>query len=125
MGRIVTAGDSFKSVPPGTYIARCYRIVDIGTQHKMWNDEPKTRNQIIVFWELPTETAEFDGETKPLSISKFYTHSLHEKSTLRRDLKAWRSRDFTEQELMGFVKKMKASWKTEEEDIKEDLGYMG
>ena len=34
----------------------------------------------------------------------------------------WKS---LKQELMGFVKKMKASWKTEEADIKEDLGYMG
>ena len=102
MGRIITAGRSFKSASPGTYVARCYRIVDIGTQHTIWVDEPKSRNQIIVFWELPTETAEFDGEIKPLSISKFYTTSLHEKSTLRRDLKAWRGRDFTEEEVAGF-----------------------
>ncbi len=29
------------------------------------------------------------------------------------------------QELLKFVKKMRASWKTEEADIKEDLGYLG
>ena len=29
------------------------------------------------------------------------------------------------QELLRFVKKMRASWKTEESDIKEDLGYLG
>ena len=29
------------------------------------------------------------------------------------------------QELLRFVKKMKDSWKTEEADIKEDLGYLG
>ena len=29
------------------------------------------------------------------------------------------------QELLGFVKKIRVSWKTEEADIKEDLGYLG
>ena len=29
------------------------------------------------------------------------------------------------QELLRFVRKMRASWKTEEADIKEDLGYLG
>ena len=29
------------------------------------------------------------------------------------------------QELLRFVKKMRVSWKTEEADIKEDLGYLG
>ena len=29
------------------------------------------------------------------------------------------------QELLKFVKKMRTSWKTEEADIKEDLGYLG
>ena len=34
----------------------------------------------------------------------------------------WKS---LKQELLKFVKKMRASWKTEEADIKEDLGYLG
>jgi len=34
----------------------------------------------------------------------------------------WKS---LKQELLRFVKKMRASWKTEEADIKEDLGYLG
>ena len=38
----------------------------------------------------------------PLTISKTYTLSLHEKAGLRKDLAAWRSRDFTEEEAKGF-----------------------
>jgi len=34
----------------------------------------------------------------------------------------WKS---LKQELLKFVKKMRDSWKTEEADIKEDLGYLG
>lgn len=102
MSRTAKATGNFKSVSPGTYVARCYRIIDIGTQHSEWNGEEKVRNQIVVFWELPGETAEFDGVIKPLSVSKFYTNSLHEKANLRADLKAWRGRDFDETELAGF-----------------------
>jgi hypothetical protein len=103
MGRtsIETSG-GFKSVDPGTYVARCYRIVDIGTQHDVYQGEEKIRNQIIVMWELPGETIEIDGQLKPRSTSKFYTNSLHEKANLRRDLEAWRGQAFTEEERKGF-----------------------
>jgi hypothetical protein len=39
---------------------------------------------------------------EPMSISKNYTASLSEKATLRVDLKNWRGRDFTPEELKGF-----------------------
>jgi hypothetical protein len=35
-------------------------------------------------------------------VSKFYTASLGEKANLRADLKNWRGRDFTDEELAGF-----------------------
>ena len=38
----------------------------------------------------------------PLTISKSYTVSLHEKAGLRRDLAAWRGKDFTEEEAKSF-----------------------
>jgi len=38
----------------------------------------------------------------PLTISKSYTVSLHEKAGLRKDLAAWRGRDFTDEEAKGF-----------------------
>ena len=39
---------------------------------------------------------------EPLSVSKRYTLTLSEKSALRNDLKTWRGRDFTSDELRGF-----------------------
>jgi hypothetical protein len=38
----------------------------------------------------------------PMTISKSYTVSLHEKSALRKDLAAWRGKDFTEEEAKAF-----------------------
>lgn len=43
-----------------------------------------------------------DNAGKPFVVSKFYTQSLNEKSTLRHDLAGWRGRDFTPGELAGF-----------------------
>ena len=39
---------------------------------------------------------------EPMSISKDYTKSLGENSRLRADLKSWRGRDFTQEEINRF-----------------------
>lgn len=39
---------------------------------------------------------------RPFTVRKIYTASLHEKSNLHKDLKAWRGRPFTAEELAGF-----------------------
>lgn len=94
-----SSGTTFKSAPAGTHVARCIRLIDIGTQHGEYQGKPTVRRQIIVMWELPDELMD-DG--KPYVASKFYTASLSEKATLRKDLEAWRGRAFTDQELAGF-----------------------
>ena len=104
MGRYAqdTGGGDFKQAPEGNHVARCVGIVDIGTHHGEYQGAPTVRNQIIVRWELPYETDIFEGQEKPLIVSKFYTNSLSEKANLRRDLESWRSRSFTTEELMKF-----------------------
>jgi hypothetical protein len=102
MGRYASETRNFQQPPTGTFVARCYRIVDIGTQHGQWQGKETIRNQIIVFWELPTETYEVDGQQRPFTVSKFYTNSLNEKAALRQDLETWRGREFTQEELLRF-----------------------
>lgn len=97
--KIIIKDVSEPSVDPGTYLARCFRIVDAGTQI----DGPYgEKHKLIVTWELPYERIEVEGKDLPRSISKFYTFSLNSKATLRKDLVAWRGRDFTPEELAGF-----------------------
>lgn len=96
---IIIKEKSGPQVPPGTHIAVCYRIVDIGTQPDSGFGE---RRKIVVFWELPHERITIDGVEKPMGISKFYTNSLNKKASLRKDLDAWRGRAFTKEELDGF-----------------------
>lgn len=97
------SGGTFEQAPVGAHVARCIRLIDIGTQHGEYEGVPNTRHQIIIGWELPSEliqTGEYAG--KPFTVSEFYTLSLSEKSKLRPMLTSWRGKEFTESELIGF-----------------------
>lgn len=101
-----SGGGDFEQPPAGTHVARCVKIIDIGTQKGEWKGKAIVRRQCIVGWELPTELMqEGDYKGKPFLVSKFYTASLGEKANLRKDLENWRGQAFTEQELMGFDSK--------------------
>jgi len=111
MGFIATdsGGGNFKRVPQGVFIGRCYSLIDLGTQHTSGQYGDKFQHKIKIGWELFGEeedgtplTIDVDGQTMPLTISKTYTVSLHEKSGLRRDLAAWRGKDFTDEEAKAF-----------------------
>ncbi len=104
MGRYAsdTGGGAFTPAPTGTHLARCVKLIDLGTQHSEYMGQPTRRNQVLVVWELPDETIEFDGEQRPITTSKFYTNSLGEKANLRRDLESWRGKRFTDDELPKF-----------------------
>jgi hypothetical protein len=104
MGRWATnsGSGSFTPAPVGTHVARCIKLIDLGTQHGEYMGEPTRRNQVLVTWELPEEIITVDGNEMPQTTSKFYTNSLGEKANLRRDLEGWRGRAFTEAELERF-----------------------
>lgn len=96
-------GTTFEQPPAGAHIARCIRIIDIGTQKGEYQGQPTFKHQFIMSWELSNELmTSGDSTGKPFTVSKFYTASLNEKAALRKDLASWRTRDFTEEELKGF-----------------------
>ena len=97
---------NYKQIPAGTYLARCYRFVDMGTQTAVYDGETKSRHVVMIQWEV--HGADENGEDlvthkgEPLTITKNYTASMNEASTLRKHLRAWRGRDFTPEEEKGF-----------------------
>ena len=103
MTSIIASGggsSGFQEVKAGTYSARCIKVIDLGTQQQNFNGEISWKRQVLVIWEIPSELKE--GTTDPLTISKWYTLSLHEKANLGIDLTSWRGRAFTEKEKQGF-----------------------
>ncbi|UOF76827.1 hypothetical protein [Caudoviricetes sp.] len=100
---------NYKRVPQGVFIGRCYGLIDLGTQLTNGQYGEKMQHKIQLRWELFGEdnegnplTIDVEGVQMPLTISKSYTVSLHEKSGLRRDLAAWRGRDFSDEEAKAF-----------------------
>lgn len=89
-----TGTGDFERPEPGLHQAVCTHVTDLGIQDTTFG--PKA--QIALTFEL----AEHMSDGTPFVKSKKYTRSLNSKSTLRKDLVSWRTRDFTEEELKGF-----------------------
>jgi hypothetical protein len=104
MGLILTkggSGDNFELIPPGSYIARCYLIADLGTQETNFQGVKDYKKQVLLSFEiLDDDVKRSDG--KPFTTSKTFTASLNEKSGLRKTLDGWRGVAFTEEQLKGF-----------------------
>lgn len=98
-----SSGGNFPQCPTGLIPARCYSLVDIGTQTDNYDGRSNTRRQVVLTFETPLnliEGGDYDGQ--PFALSQFYTASLSAKAKLRHDLESWRGREFTAEELAGF-----------------------
>ena len=122
-----TTNSTFTPVPPGMHLARCYRIIDLGTQKATYNGDVKFQPKIMIQFEIHGEDEQGNklvtDKGEPLSISKNYTLSLGEQATLRKDLQAWRGVAFTPKELGGFeLKNILDKWAmvTVTKDVGED-----
>lgn len=94
-------GGEFEMTPEGTYVGRCYKIIDLGTQTTTGQYGTKEQHKVMISWELLDDEVKMD-DGRPFSATQWYTVSLHEKSKLRSDLEAWRGKKFTKEELEGF-----------------------
>jgi hypothetical protein len=93
-----TGGD-FERVPAGTFVATCYRIIDLGTQQGEWKGQPKFQHKVMFSWEFPDELMS-DG--RPFTIHQRYTLSASQKAKLRQDLESWRGVPFTDADFGAF-----------------------
>lgn len=106
---------SFTPVPPGMHLARCYRVIDLGTQKTEFQGSIKYAQKVLIQFEVHGEDdqgkALVTSKGEPMTIGKRLTLSLAEKATLRKDLSNWRGRDFTPEELRGFeLKNLLGVW---------------
>lgn len=91
----------FEMTPEGSYIGRCIKVIDLGTQTVNGQRGPKEVKKVLITWELLDDEVKMkDG--RPFSVSQNYTASLYEAAQLRKDLESWRGKKFTDEELEGF-----------------------
>lgn len=100
-------GTSRQNPKPGLTKGTCVALYDIGKQVNPYKGGDYTP-QVIVEWELPDQTMEYEGKTVPMRQAKFYTNSTYDgsgqgsESALHKDLVSWRGRRFTEAESEAF-----------------------
>lgn len=99
----------FKLVPAGTYTARCYQMIDLGTQKTTGQFGEKEQHKIRISWEVFGEddsgqalTVDIKGKQMPMTVDREFTLSMHENATLRAFLSNWRGKAFTDEEAFTF-----------------------
>lgn len=108
-------GPTFKPVPAGMHLARCYRIIDVGTQKSEFEGNVKFLHKIKLVWEVHGNDEDGNpmvtDKNEPMVVTKDYTLSWAEKATLRLDLQSWRGKPFTEEEQRRFdLKNLLDKW---------------
>jgi hypothetical protein len=112
---VESSGGNFERCPSGSHLARCYRIVDLGTQKSEYKGQVKFQHKITIGWEVHC----FDDNGKPhnmrdgrpFAIFKNYTLSWAEQANLRIDLQAWRGKPFSPEEMQRFdLKNVLGKW---------------
>jgi hypothetical protein len=115
MSFIVESGGNFERVPAGMHLARCYRIVDLGTQKSEYMGQVKYAHKIMVGWEIHgTDDSGSPikmNDGRPFAIFKNYTLSWSEKANLRLDFQSWRGKPFSQEEMRRFdLKTVLGAW---------------
>lgn len=108
-------GGNFERCPSGMHLARCYRIIDLGTQKSEYMGQVKYLHKVMLGWEI--HGTDDNGKPlkmndgRPFGIFKNYTLSWSEKANLRLDLQSWRGRPFTQEEMRKFdLKNVLGAW---------------
>jgi hypothetical protein len=94
-----TGGGDFEQPPIGSHIARCIKLLDLGTQTGEYEGKVTKRRQVVIGFEL---SAELMADGQPFTTMAYFTMSIGKKAKLRQTLETWRGRAFTEEELAGF-----------------------
>ena len=87
-------GNDFEIAPAGLYIARCFRVLYIGTQPKIFKGiESGSAQKIIVSWELLSDKLKRD-DGSPFQIHQAYTLSINKRAKSAQHLEAWFGNNF-------------------------------
>ena len=90
--------------PAGTHIARCYRMIHVGERDYEYQGEPKKKNSLWVYFELPNELNVFNPELgeQPYSVNIEYNHVPYETAKIMKHINSWRGKALSPQEIDDF-----------------------
>ena len=88
----------FKLAPEGTFFARCWRVVVLGTFEDTWQGQTRLNRKIRIDFELPTELSDFGNGAEPFNVSSTLNISMHENANYRKFLQNWRGKAYSEEE---------------------------
>lgn len=91
-------------IEAGLHIARCYKMIQIGTVSENVLGKITIMQKVRIGWEFPDLTKVFDEAKgpQPLVFEQEYTLSMGEKANLRKMLTSWRGKPFSEEEAKAF-----------------------
>jgi len=98
MSLIAKDSGNFTPAPEGLWPAVCVDVVDMGIVKQEWQGKVRQAHKCRLVWEI----SELMEDGRRFIVGKRYTVSLHLKSTLHKDLKSWRGKAFSKEELAGF-----------------------
>jgi hypothetical protein len=85
----------YELCPAGTHFARCWQIIDLGTQKTTYQGVVSMKRLVQIGWEIPSELM---ADGRPFSVFRSYTWSMSDKANFRKDLESWRGKKFTEED---------------------------
>lgn len=104
MPTIATKPEIKPQVEAGSYIARCYQFIHIGTSRYEYMGQEKITNKIRYGFELPNELKVFkEGEqAKPIAIAAEFNLTMFEKGKLRPTIDGWLGKKLSDMEADSF-----------------------
>lgn len=90
-------------VPAGSYPARLYSIIHIGSVKTETMGKTKEVDKVRLTFELPTKKEVFNEEKgeQPYSVSTEFTLSMYESAYLRKFIEGWVGKKLTEEEAIN------------------------
>lgn len=91
-------------IEAGLHMARCIKMVQVGTVKELFKGESKTMQKVRIGWEFPELLKVFDEKkgAQPRMYEQEFTLSMADKANLRKLLTSWRGKAFTEEEAKSF-----------------------
>lgn len=89
-------------VPGGTYLAVCVYSIDLGEQLCTYKESKRYNNQVQIGFELYGQTVEIDGKQEPRILSRTFSVSVSNKSSLRAFVSAWDGKQYSDDEFKNF-----------------------